>query len=126
MQIVAREVLNQRLCFHHPHIIQFREVFLTPDHFAIVSEYAQGGDLADYIDRHQLAHKSARMTETNSAWLFHQLVTGVNFCHQVMQCLDYVMIILHGLLASLLSSVSSLLSCIASKSSTSSTKSDIA
>ena len=80
---MAREVLNQRLCFHHPQIIQFREVFLTGDHFAIVSEYAEGGDLADYIDRHQAVYQHARMTETNAAWLFHQLVTGVNFCHQV-------------------------------------------
>ena len=83
MQIVAREVLNQRLCFHHPHIIQFREVFLTEDHLAIVSEYAVGGDVADYIDRHQAMHKTAVMTESNARWLFYQLVTGVNFCHQV-------------------------------------------
>lgn len=83
VQVVAREVMNQRLCFHHPHIIQFREVFLTPDHLAIVSEFAAGGDLADYIDRHQAVHKQAGMTESNALWLFHQLVTGVNFCHQV-------------------------------------------
>ena len=83
VQIVAREVLNQRLCFHHPHIIQFREVFLTADHLAIVSEYAAGGDLADYIDRHQAKHQQAGLTEDNALWLFHQLVTGVNFCHQV-------------------------------------------
>lgn len=83
MQVVAREVLNQRLCFHHPHIVQFREVFLTAEHLAIVSEYAAGGDLADYIDRHQAKHQQAGLTEANALWLFHQLVTGVNFCHQV-------------------------------------------
>ena len=80
---MGREVLNQRLCFHHPHIIQFREVFLTADHLAIVSEYAAGGDLADYIDRHQAKNQQAGLTEDNALWLFHQLVTGVNFCHQV-------------------------------------------
>jgi serine/threonine-protein kinase SRK2 len=68
---------------HHPHIIQFREVFLTADHLALVSEFAAGGDLADYIDRHQAIYKKASMTESNALWLFHQLVTGVNFCHQV-------------------------------------------
>lgn len=86
VQIVAREVMNQRLCLHHPHIIQFREVFLTADHLAIVSEYAAGGDLADYIDRHQAKHQKAGLTEPNALWLFHQLVTGVNFCHQVWHC----------------------------------------
>lgn len=35
----------------HPHIVQFHEVFLMKDYLAIVSEYAAGGDLADYIDR---------------------------------------------------------------------------
>lgn len=83
VQIVLREVLNQRLCFHHPQVIQFREVFLTADHLAIVSEYAAGGDLADYIDRHQAKHQKTGLTEANALWLFHQLVTGVNFCHQV-------------------------------------------
>lgn len=83
VQVVAREVLNQRLCFHHPHIVQFREVFLTAEHLAIVSEYAAGGDLADYIDRHQAKHQQAGLTEANALWLFHQLVTGVNFCHQM-------------------------------------------
>ncbi|KAL0031961.1 hypothetical protein WJX79_009132 [Trebouxia sp. C0005] len=83
IHVVAREVLNQRLCFHHPHIIQFREVFLSTDHLAIVSEFAAGGDLADYIDRHQAIYKKASMTESNALWLFHQLVTGVNFCHQM-------------------------------------------
>ena len=83
VQIVLREVMNQRLCFHHPQVIQFREVFLTADHLAIVSEYAAGGDLADYIDRHQAKHQKAGLTEANALWLFHQLVTGVNFCHQV-------------------------------------------
>lgn len=84
VQIAAREVLNQRLCFHHPHIIQFREIFLTPEYLAIVSEYAAGGDLADYIDRQQAAHKHGGLPEATALWLFQQLVTGVNFCHQVL------------------------------------------
>lgn len=58
-------------------------MFLTADHLAIVSEYAVGGDLADYIDRHQGKHQQAGLTEDNALWLFHQLVTGVDFCHQV-------------------------------------------
>ena len=93
---MAREVLNQRLCFHHPHIIQFQEIFLTADHLAIVSEYAAGGDLADYIDRHQAKHQQAGLTEDDALWLFHQLVTGVNFCHQVWDSHQGKIIVVHA------------------------------
>ena len=58
-------------------------MFLTADHLAIVSEYAVGGDLADYIDRHRAKHQQVGLAEDNALWLFHQLVTGVDFCHQV-------------------------------------------
>lgn len=44
---VCREVLyHSSLC--HPHIVQFREVFLSPTHLALVMEYVPGGDLYDY------------------------------------------------------------------------------
>jgi len=66
----------------HPNIIQFQEVFLTPDHLAIVSEYAPGGDLVDFIERHNTAHDRALM-ESEARSLFQQLIVGVDFCHQV-------------------------------------------
>ena len=31
--------------FHHPHIIKFKRVILTPSHLGLVMEYAAGGDL---------------------------------------------------------------------------------
>ncbi|KAK9868033.1 hypothetical protein WJX84_003771 [Apatococcus fuscideae] len=42
---VLREILNHRLCVVHPNIVQFREVFLSPQHLAIVMEFAGGGDM---------------------------------------------------------------------------------
>ena len=38
-----------RLCVAHPHIVQFRELFLTDSHLAIVMEFAAGGDMFDYV-----------------------------------------------------------------------------
>lgn len=33
----------------HPHIVQFRELFLIQSHLAIVMEYAGGGDMFDFV-----------------------------------------------------------------------------
>ena len=41
----AREIACQRQCLMHPHIVQFRESFLTRDSLAVVMEFASGGDL---------------------------------------------------------------------------------
>ena len=82
IKTAGREILNQRLCCMHPNIIQFQEVFLTLDHLAIVSEYAPGGDLVDFIERHNTAHDRALM-ESEARRLFQQLIVGVDFCHQV-------------------------------------------
>ena len=35
----------------HPNIVQLREVFLTEHHLAVAMEYADGGDLSEYIDQ---------------------------------------------------------------------------
>jgi serine/threonine protein kinase len=51
---VVREVLNHRLLVAHPHIVRFREAFLTPRHLAIVMEYASGGDMFEYVIRHKV------------------------------------------------------------------------
>ena len=75
-------MLNQRLCCLHPNIIQLHEVFLTPEHLAIVSELAPGGDLVDYIERHSMTNECA-LQESAARWLFQQLIVAVDYCHQV-------------------------------------------
>ena len=42
--------MNQKLCAAHPHIVHLREAFLTPHHLGIAMEYADSGDLLDFID----------------------------------------------------------------------------
>ena len=41
--------MNQRLCLTHPYIITLHEVFLTRDHLCIAMEYADGGDLTQFV-----------------------------------------------------------------------------
>lgn len=45
---VAREVLAHAQ-FCHPHVVLFREVFLTRTHLGIALEYVAGGDLYQYV-----------------------------------------------------------------------------
>ncbi len=35
----------------HPHIVQFKEVFLTPHYLGIAMEFAAGGDMFEYGER---------------------------------------------------------------------------
>ena len=37
--------------FCHPHVIQFKEIFLTPSHLGIAMEYAPGGDMFQYVKK---------------------------------------------------------------------------
>lgn len=45
---VEREIINHS-CLIHPHIVRFRECFLTPKYLGIAMEYAAGGDLYRYV-----------------------------------------------------------------------------
>ena len=46
----CREILSHS-SFCHPHVVLFREVFLTPTHLGIALEYVSGGDLYSYVRR---------------------------------------------------------------------------
>jgi serine/threonine-protein kinase SRK2 len=60
----------------HPHVIQFKEVFLTRRFICIVMEYATGGSLFQYVQR------QGRLKEAVARWFFQQLVVGVDYCHR--------------------------------------------
>ena len=53
---VEREVLNHSLMLH-PHIIQFKEVFLTQKYLAIAMEYADGGDMFQHVKNRRGLHE---------------------------------------------------------------------
>ena len=51
---ITKHVEREVIChsnFCHPHVIQFKETFLTPTHLAIAMEYAPGGDMFQFVKR---------------------------------------------------------------------------
>ncbi|KAB5511778.1 hypothetical protein DKX38_028806 [Salix brachista] len=84
---VAREIINHR-SLRHPNIIRFKEarnsiflqVVLTPTHLAIVMEYAAGGELFERICN------AGRFSEDEARYFFQQLISGVNYCHNMQIC----------------------------------------
>ncbi|XAR54882.1 Non-specific serine/threonine protein kinase [Bertholletia excelsa] len=76
---VQREIINHR-SLRHPNIIRFKQVFLTPTHFAIVMEYAAGGELFARIC------SAGRFSEDEARFFFQQLISGVSYCHSMEIC----------------------------------------
>lgn len=51
---ITKHVEREVIChsnFCHPHVIQFKEIFLTPTHLAIAMEYAPGGDMFQFVKK---------------------------------------------------------------------------
>jgi hypothetical protein len=72
---VEAEVLNHRM-LRHPHVIEFKEVFVTSEYICIAMEYASGGSLFTYVQR------AVRLKEAAARWFFQQLVIGLDYCHR--------------------------------------------
>lgn len=72
---VEAEILNHRM-LRHPHVIEFKEVFLTSEYICIVMEYASGGSLFTYVQR------AVRLKEAAARWFFQQLIIGLDYCHR--------------------------------------------
>lgn len=73
---VEREILNHR-CLLHPHIVQFKEVFLTPQYLGIAMEYAPGGDMFEFVVR------KGGLKENEARWFFQQLIVAVDYVHRM-------------------------------------------
>jgi len=82
MREISRELLNQRMCALHPNIVQLREVFLTEEFLAVAMEFADGGDLSEYIDS-QFSKGVDYMSEDDARWIFQQLIVAVDYCHRL-------------------------------------------
>jgi serine/threonine-protein kinase SRK2 len=72
---VENEILNHRM-LRHPHVIEFKEVFLTSEHVCVAMEYASGGLLSTYVQR------AVRLKEAEARWFFQQLIIGLDYCHR--------------------------------------------
>ena len=80
---VLREILNHRLCVVHPNIVQFREIFLTPVHLAIVMEFAAGGDMFEYVIKQKMPQHGQGLVENSARAFFQQLIIALDFCHEL-------------------------------------------
>jgi 5'-AMP-activated protein kinase catalytic alpha subunit len=71
---VHREINILHLCTH-PHIIRLYEVIDTPTDIFLVNEYVSGGELFDYIV------SKGRLSADEARNFFHQIISGVEYCH---------------------------------------------
>lgn len=74
MTRIKREVRLLKL-LHHPNIVRLNEVAETNQEIILTMEYANGGELFDYIvAQHRLKDKEARK-------IFRQIISAVDYCH---------------------------------------------
>lgn len=66
-------------CLNHPNVVRLLEVIETKYELALIMEYANGGDLFEYVvggaKRRKLSEKEVRS-------LFSQVVAGLAYCHR--------------------------------------------
>ena len=67
----------------HPNIVQFREIFLTHKHLAIVMEYANGGDMFDYVIKNKGSGPGEGLPEEVERGFFQQLILALDFCQKL-------------------------------------------
>nr|GMD82286.1 serine/threonine-protein kinase SAPK3-like [Ipomoea batatas] len=79
---VARLVKDKKTkeLFAVKYIERGKKVLLTPSHLAIVMEYASGGELFARIC------SAGRFSEDEARFFFHQLISGVSYCHSMEIC----------------------------------------
>jgi 5'-AMP-activated protein kinase, catalytic alpha subunit len=74
---VQREIkISSQL--NHPHIIKIYETMETADDIYVVLEYAQSGELFDYIT------ERGKLPEHEARTFFQQLISGIECCHKKM------------------------------------------
>ncbi|CAM9520275.1 unnamed protein product, partial [Phaeothamnion confervicola] len=72
---VSREIkILKRV--RHDNVVQLYEVLDTPSAIYFITEHCDGGELFDYIVRHQ------RLAEPQACFFFRQLVEGVDYLHR--------------------------------------------
>lgn len=59
----------------HPHIIRLYQVMETEKMIYLVTEYASGGEIFDFLVQ------TERLSELDACKIFHQIVAAVSYCH---------------------------------------------
>eukprot|EP00803_Ostreobium_quekettii_P000307 evm.model.scf_1201.3 EVM.evm.TU.scf_1201.3 scf_1201:28438-32863(+) len=74
--------IKNQCALSHVNIIRLLEVILTHSHVIIKLEYAQGGELSDYIARQHAQSSSQQLSEEHARFLFMQMLDAVAHCHE--------------------------------------------
>ena len=74
LELVKQEMTILRIV-KHKYIAQLYEILETPQHYFIIMEYCEGGDLLEYI-----LHKT-RLSEQESQKIFRQLINTLFYLH---------------------------------------------
>uniref|UniRef100_A0A914I4A8 Protein kinase domain-containing protein n=1 Tax=Globodera rostochiensis TaxID=31243 RepID=A0A914I4A8_GLORO len=72
---IRREIRIMSM-LNHPNIIQIYEVFENKDKIILVMEYANGGELYDYVS------KNGSLPEAEARRIFRQITSAVLYCHK--------------------------------------------
>lgn len=62
----------------HPNVVRLYEVIDTHSKLYLILELADGGDLYDYIMRHE-----SGLSETVAQEYFSQIVRAISYCHKL-------------------------------------------
>lgn len=76
---IRREVALMRL-LDHPHLLKLIEVLESPHHMYIVLEYAEHGELFDYLV------SRGRLSPEVAMKMFRQIIYGIDYLHQHLIC----------------------------------------
>lgn len=73
---VSREIHILKLT-RHPNIIQLYEIIETTKQLYLIMEYADGGELFDYIVN------NSRVKELEACRFFQQIISGIEYIHRL-------------------------------------------
>lgn len=73
---IESELINH-LQLRHPHVIEFKEAFLTREHLCIVMELANSSTLFQRV-----RESKTGIPEDEARWFFQQLLFAVDYCHK--------------------------------------------
>lgn len=65
---------------YHPYVTQLYEIIDTAHHIYLIMEYADSGELFDYIVNH------GRINERDACRFFHQIVESLDYVHKLKVC----------------------------------------
>lgn len=76
---VSREIHILKL-IRHPNIIQLYKIIETPKRLYLIMEYADGGELFDYIVSRTM------LEESQGVRFYQQLIAGIEYIHKLGLC----------------------------------------